>query len=48
MAADPETLALLKLLALGEGDIEAGRAQPARDVLRRLRGKAARATRPDK
>lgn len=34
-----ETLALLKLLALGERQVEAGRVQPAEDVLRRLRGK---------
>jgi prevent-host-death family protein len=32
-----ETLALLKLLALGERQVEAGRVQPAEDVLRRLR-----------
>ena len=36
-----ETLALLKLLALGNRDIEAGRARPARDVVKRLRGKTA-------
>lgn len=34
-----ETLALLKLLALGERQVDAGRVQPAADVLRRLRGK---------
>ncbi|MEA3048030.1 MAG: hypothetical protein QOJ53_2362 [Sphingomonadales bacterium] len=36
-----ETAALLKLLALGNRDIEAGRTRPAREVVRRLRGKAA-------
>jgi len=36
-----ETLALLKLLALGAHDIEAGRTRPAREVLDRLRSKAA-------
>lgn len=35
-----ETLALLKLLALGTRDIEAGRSKPARAVVERLRGKA--------
>ncbi len=35
-----ETLALLKLLALGAQDIEAGRTRPAREVLDRLRAKA--------
>lgn len=34
-----ETLALLKLLALGNRDIEAGRTRPARDVVARLRAK---------
>ncbi|MDQ8758219.1 type II toxin-antitoxin system Phd/YefM family antitoxin [Sphingosinicella sp. LHD-64] len=34
-----ETLALLKLLALGNRDIEAGRTRPAREVLKRLREK---------
>ena len=32
-----ETVALLKLIALGEGQIEAGRVQSASDVVRRLR-----------
>ncbi|MBE5314462.1 MAG: type II toxin-antitoxin system Phd/YefM family antitoxin [Xanthomonadales bacterium] len=32
-----ETLALLKLLALGQQDIEAGRARPAAEVIARLR-----------
>jgi len=35
-----ETLALLKLLALGNQDIESGRTKPARDVVARLRSKA--------
>jgi prevent-host-death family protein len=34
-----ETLALLKLLALGNRDVEAGRFKPARAVLERLRSK---------
>jgi prevent-host-death family protein len=34
-----ETLALLKLLALGERQVEAGRVQPAERVLRKLRQK---------
>lgn len=37
-----ETLAMLKLLALGQGDIEACRTRPARAVVERLRAKAAR------
>lgn len=37
-----ETLALLKLLALGNQDIEAGRTKPARAVIDRLRAKASR------
>ena len=36
-----ETLALLKLLALGNRDLEAGRAKPAREVVQRLRLKSA-------
>jgi prevent-host-death family protein len=36
-----QTLALLKLLALGAQDIEAGRTRPAREVLQELRAKAA-------
>ena len=36
-----ETLALLKLLALGNRDIEAGRTRPARDVIARLKAKRA-------
>jgi len=35
-----QTLALLKLLALGNRDIEAGRTRPARDVVGRLVAKA--------
>jgi len=38
-----ETLALLKLLALGNRDIEAGRTRPLRDVVARLRTKNAAA-----
>ena len=38
-----ETLAMLKLLALGNRDIEAGRTQPLRGVVARLRAKNARA-----
>ena len=34
-----ETLALLKILALGNQEIEAGKAQPIKDVAARLRGK---------
>lgn len=34
-----EALALLKLLALGNRDIEAGRTRPTRDVVARLRAK---------
>ena len=34
-----ETLALLKILALGNQDIAAGRFKPAREVIARLRGK---------
>lgn len=36
-----ETLALLKLLALGNRDIEAGRTRPLREVVERLRSKSA-------
>ncbi|MET1113305.1 MAG: type II toxin-antitoxin system Phd/YefM family antitoxin [Allosphingosinicella sp.] len=36
-----ETLALLKLLALGSRDIEAGRTRPARDVIARLKARRA-------
>ncbi len=35
-----ETLALLKLLAIGNRDIEAGKTKSARDVIKRLRSKA--------
>ena len=34
-----ETLALLKILALGQHDVEAGRVKPVADVVARLRGK---------
>ena len=34
-----ETLALLKLLALGNHDVEAGRMRPLADVVKRLRAK---------
>jgi prevent-host-death family protein len=34
-----ETLALLKILALGQQDIEAGRVKPVAEVVARLRGK---------
>jgi prevent-host-death family protein len=37
-----ETLALLKLLALGNQDIEAGRTKPARTVIERLKSKLPR------
>lgn len=36
---DQETLALLKILALGRQDIEAGRTKPAREVIDRLKAK---------
>ena len=39
-----ETLALLKILALGNRDIEEGKVKPALDVVKRLRAKAAKAT----
>jgi prevent-host-death family protein len=32
-----ETLAMLKILAMGKQDIEAGRVKPAREVIERLR-----------
>lgn len=34
-----ETLALLKILALGNAEIEAGKVKPVRDVVARLRAK---------
>lgn len=34
-----ETLALLKLLALGNQDVEAGRTRPLADIVERLRAK---------
>ena len=36
-----ETLALLKLLALGNRDVEAGRIKPARDIVDRLKARSA-------
>ena len=36
-----ETLALLKILALGQQDVEAGRIKPLTDVVARLRAKRA-------
>jgi len=36
-----ETLALLKILALGQQDIDAGRVKPVTDVVARLRAKRA-------
>jgi len=36
-----ETMALLKILALGNQEIEAGKTQPARDVAARLKAKFA-------
>lgn len=36
-----ETLALLKILALGNQDVEAGRVKPVADVVARLRAKRA-------
>lgn len=38
-----ETLALLKILALGQQDVEAGRVKPVVDVVARLRAKRAMA-----
>lgn len=38
-----ETLAMLKLLAIGNQDVEASRTKPARDVIGRLRAKASNA-----
>jgi prevent-host-death family protein len=35
-----ETLALLKMLALGVSQVEAGRVKPAADVVHRLRGRS--------
>jgi prevent-host-death family protein len=35
-----ETLALLKLLALGNRDVEAGRVTPAADAIKRIRQRA--------
>jgi prevent-host-death family protein len=41
--AAQETMALLKILALGTGEIAAGKTKPAADVLKRLRDRKARA-----
>ena len=38
-----EAMALLKLLALGQRDIAAGRARPVAEVVRRMRSRIARA-----
>ena len=38
-----ETLALLKILALGNREVEAGKVKPLADVVRRLRAKKAAA-----
>ena len=38
-----ETLALLKILALGQQDVEGGRVEPVADVVARLRAKRAAA-----
>ena len=35
-----ETLALLKILALGNAEIEAGKVKPAEEIIARLRAKA--------
>jgi prevent-host-death family protein len=40
--ATQETLALLKVLALGQQDVAAGRLKPAVEVISRLRAKRAR------
>jgi len=37
--ATQETLALLKILALGNREVEAGKVKPVTDVVRRLRAK---------
>ncbi len=39
-----ETLALLKILALGNRDIEEGKVKPLADVVKRLRANAVKAT----
>ena len=38
-----EAMALLKLLALGQRDVAAGRARPVAEVVRRMRSRIARA-----
>jgi prevent-host-death family protein len=40
-----ETLALLKILALGNREIEEGRVEPVAEVVRRLRAKKTRSSR---
>jgi len=40
--ATQETLALLKILALGNREIEQGKVTPAAEALRRVRAKASR------
>lgn len=35
---DPEVIALLKILGLGEHQIDAGKVEPAAEVFKRLRG----------
>ncbi len=40
--ATQETLALLKILALGRKEVEEGRALPAKDVYARIRGRIKR------
>lgn len=39
LPCDAETLALLKILALGQQDIAAGRLRPAADVIAEIRAK---------
>ena len=43
VASFEETLALLKILALGQQDVEEGRIKPVADVVARLRAKRAAA-----
>jgi prevent-host-death family protein len=40
--ATQETLALLKLIALGNGEVQSNQVRPAHDVLTRLRSRAPR------
>ncbi|MFC4173916.1 hypothetical protein ACFOYU_17980 [Microvirga sp. GCM10011540] len=39
MNTPPETLALLKILELGNQDVEKGKTKPAADIIARLRAK---------